>query len=388
MSRPLKVLVYLFFPAGGIGRYSHEVLIELAKFEDLDIEVVCLPEFQWRDQSYYKTWPNLRSISHPNPLVRKARFLIGQWVNPRRLVRRARDIDADIVHFCQINHLTRPWWMPKLLGSKARLLATAHDVKRAKAILCKPWEVAQLKRFYQDCDAIFVHGHAQESELMEFARPDHTRIVEVPFGPYAYPEYTGRMRELRERYGIPDERRVLLFFGNVRDDKNLQGILTALSEQPSAPHLIVAGQFGGGHHRSLDSYTRHIQNLGLAERVHILNRFIPDEEVGGLFKLADCIVLSYREDFTSQSGVLHVAAAFECPVLCTPTEIFRDTLQGGSMGELCHGFDDDALSEGLARVLHRLGNGPSFRFDGYREQHSWARNAAITRETYQALARE
>ena len=103
-------MVYLFFPAGGIGKYTHQLLEELVHYEDLDIEVVCLPDFQWRDNPYYKTWPKLFGISHRVPLVRKFRFLLAQFINPHRLLRHAREVDSDISHICNINYLSFPFW--------------------------------------------------------------------------------------------------------------------------------------------------------------------------------------------------------------------------------------------------------------------------------------
>ena len=385
MNKPLKVLVYLFFPSGGIGRYTHEVLIELAKYDDLDIEVVCLPEFQWLDHSDYRTWPKLRTISHPNPLLRKARFLIAQWVNPRRMVRHAQQVNADIVHICQINHLTRPWWMPTLKKTGAKVLTSAHDVRRAKGILLKPWEAEQLRIFYQGCDAIFIHGPAQKADLIDYAGSALSDIVEVPFGPYSYDIPTESVADLRKDYDLPQDRRVFLFFGNIRDDKNLDGLITAMAKQTTPVHLLVAGRFDSGHHMPLANYTERIQALGLESQVHILNRFIPDEEVGRLFKLSDAIALPYLPEFTSQSGVLHVAAAFERPILCTPTEIFSDTLSDAQIGMLCPGFDDEDVATGMTDMLRRLDDGLPFTFSAYRENHSWTKNAAITRETYLKL---
>ena len=83
-----KILFYLYFPAGGIGKYTHQQLKELGKHEDLDIEVACLPDYHWRDNDAYRIWPGLFGISHTVPLLRKLRFLLGQFINPKRLLKR------------------------------------------------------------------------------------------------------------------------------------------------------------------------------------------------------------------------------------------------------------------------------------------------------------
>ena len=130
-SARVSTTFYAFFPGGGIGKYSHEVLKTLCRDhgEELDLELVCLPEFAWLSEARYPTRPLLFSIGHRWPPVRKLRFLLAQVINPLRLARRARASRPDWIHFCNINPLTYPLWARAMhrTGAKWAARSAAHQ---------------------------------------------------------------------------------------------------------------------------------------------------------------------------------------------------------------------------------------------------------------------
>lgn len=387
ISAPIKVLFYLFFPSGGIGKYTHQLLQELAGRDDLDIEVVCLPNFQWKDNPHYRTWPGLFGISHRWPIVRKARFLLAQFINPVRLIRRAREVNADIVHVCNINHLSFPFWRRRLDDWRGKVVCTAHDVRRSRAIVNRGWEERNLGRFYRRCDALFVHGRDQARDLVEFADVDDERIYVVPHGPTGFGRQSGCSRsELRSRYGIPQECVLGLFFGFIRPDKNLQGLLKALAEvKDDRLHLLVAGNVAARGDAYLQACRRLVASLGLEGHVHWQVRYIPDSEVTDLLKLCDWVAQTYARSFTSHSGVLNLAAHYHRPVLATPTISFTEMLQDVDIGILCDGFEQADIANGIRRMQARLEKDADWAFEEYQDRYSWARNADTTQSVYRQL---
>jgi glycosyltransferase involved in cell wall biosynthesis len=385
MGEKVRVLFYLFFPSGAIGKYTHQLLGELAQY-DLAIEVVCQPEFQWRENEYYATWPQLFSINHRIPALRKTRFLIGQFVNPQRLLQRAKTFQADIVHFCNINHLSFPFWERYLDNSRIKVVCSAHDVRRRSKIISRLWEVYQLKRFYRRCDGLFVHGAGQAEELHQFTGVPLEKIHVVPHGlhTYAPPPKVGRL-ELRSKYGIPRGRLVALFFGFMRPDKNLDGFIRAMAMAQSDFHLVVAGDVGNHTIALLEKCKRLSVELGLQSRMTFLHRFIPDDEVPKLFAMCDWVALPYQQVFSSQSGVLNTAVYYQRPLLATPSPCFVETLNTVDIGVLCNGFEVADIAQGIDAINARLRDGYKHEFTRYREVYSWARNAALTWQVYQRL---
>jgi glycosyltransferase involved in cell wall biosynthesis len=383
----VKANFYVSFPSGGIGRYTAMLLQELQAAGQVEVELMCLPDFEWRSAGEHATWPGLMSISHPIPIVRRARFLIGQFINPLRGVRRARDVQADIIHFADFSHLTFPLWKRMIDRTALKVAISAHDVKRGKAILHRGWEDHQLKAAYQYADALFVHSAYQADELVDFAQVDRRKVHVVPHGPY--PHGTGERRPhdpnaVRTDLGLPADRPVGLFFGQIRDEKNLDGLLKALARARTNAHLLVAGQ-SSSRHQGVETYRQQAAELGLADRVHFINRYIQDDEVGRVFAACDWVALPYKEQFTSQSGVLNVAAHYECPVLTSSSPVIHETVRDARIGVACADDSPEALATGIDEMCAQVQRGASFAFDAYRDAYSWAENARRTAEVYRAL---
>jgi glycosyltransferase involved in cell wall biosynthesis len=362
-------------------------LAQLARFEELDIELACLPEYHWRDQSVCAVWPGLFSISHQLPLVRKARFLLAQFINPRRLLQRSVERGVDLIHLCNINYLSFVDWEPALERWGGKLACTAHDVRRGAAILNRSFEERQLQRFYRRCDAVFVHSEQQGMELQEFAAVPAERVHVVPHGPHQYADQDeNAVEKLRGKLGLDGSETVALFFGFLREDKNLHAYLRAMAQFTNSPvYLIVAGNVAAQSRKYVQDCRDLVEDLDLGNRVHFEVRYIADEEVPQWFGVSDFVVCAHAESFSSQSGVLNLAAFYEKPVLATPSASIRELLQEADIGVLCGGFREHEISEGIHAITKRLQQGPSFDFDTYRQRYSWGRNAELTRAVYHQL---
>lgn len=384
-SSRLKVLFYCCFPGGGIGRYTHELLQRMSGFPGVEVELACLPGFHWRGAAGYPIWPGLREISHPTAWRRRSRFLIGQFANPTRLFRRARDTGADIVHLSNINHLTFDWWKRLTNAGPFRVVATAHDVRRAKAMLNRGYEDRQLKRFYQRADALFVHSRAQARELRDFAGVRDERIHLVPHGPYDYGRPSAETFELRSRLGLPRDKQIALFFGNIRDEKNLELLIRSWPHFSHDTQLVVAGRGDGGMHRPIGYYKSLVQQLSLSHAVTFLDRYIPDEAVADLFAASDWVALPYSRTFTSQSGVLNVAVCYNRPVVTSRTATINEMLDQYDIGVCVEPDDSAALVAGIESLQARLRTGHQHEFEKYRHEFSWDEAARRTLEVYASL---
>lgn len=385
-QRHIRALMYMFFPGGGIGRYTHELAQELHRLPDIDLELACLREYHFLDAANYKTWPNLLRIHSDRPTYRRARFLAAQFVSPRRAIRYAADSQADILHLSNINHLTFPLWKRWLRKpGSVRLVATAHDVRRSKSIISTWWETRALRQFYETADALFIHSSQQKDDLLDFARVREEVIHQVPMGTMPYANPTASKADLRERLGIPESRMVGLFFGNIRDDKNLDALLTAMSLQADPIFLIIAGRAGGAGNKTDAFYRQRIADLRLSDHIMFLDRFIEDEEVGDLFEVADFVPLCYLTSFTSQSAVLNVAMHYGKPLLVSPAPTLAETVRGLDVGVITEDDTAESLAAGIERLLLKIDAATNFEFAEYRRRNSWAENARITRDVYHSL---
>jgi len=354
---------------------------------DVDVEALCSPDYKWVDSADYKSWPGLYPLSHRIPAIRKSRFLAAQYINPRRAIAHAIEQKADIIHFANINHLSFPFWKKELEQSGIRTAVSAHDVRRQKAIVSRTWEDAQLQAFYRFADAIFVHSTYQERELFDFAHVDRERIHVVPHGLYAHGHVDVDRDRKRERLGLPANRQVALFFGQIRDEKNLASLIRSMALSESSPHLLVAGR-GGGRHKDLAHYESVARDVGVADHVTFIDRYIEDKEAALLFAISDWVALPYDNSFTSQSGVLNVAAEYERPVLVSSAPVLSETVRKCNIGIACAGVTPAALAEGIDVMCKRIKDGHQHAFDEYRGRYSWEENVNISLDVYRSLLGE
>ena len=173
-----------------------------------------------------------------------------------------------------------------------------------------------------------------------------------------------------------------LFFGQLRDEKNLEGLLRGMAERSTHSYLLVAGT-AGDRHRGGDDYRSVAESLGLQDRVIFDDRHIPDDEVASLVCASDWLPLTYLSTFTSQSGVLNIAAHYDRPVLCAGAPVIRESVDGFPIGVVAAGDSAESLGLGVVEMERRLGDmSPGFSFEEYRRKHSWVENARITRDVY------
>jgi len=185
---------------------------------------------------------------------------------------------------------------------------------------------------------------------------------------------------------LPANRSVGLYFGMVRDDKNLEGLLMGLARMTDTrPFLVVAGRMAEQGEQAEIHFRRRIHELGLDEDVLLINRFIATEDVGDFYRVADFLCLTYKKYFTSQSGVLNVAMHFRCPVLVTPAPTLAETLAHFDIGVCCGDDTPQAIESGIQEMQSRLESGRPFDFEGYRRAHSWDENARRTIQVYHHL---
>jgi glycosyltransferase involved in cell wall biosynthesis len=146
-----------------------------------------------------------------------------------------------------------------------------------------------------------------------------------------------------EKFGIDPSSKVLLFFGLVRNYKGLDVLLNAFSELDDSYHLVIAGEF----YTDKQEFDVWFNDPALKERLHIHDRFIPDDEVHLFFSAADLCVLPYRS--ATQSGVSATSFQFGVPVVVTDVGGLSQTVR--EMGVVVPSERPDLLREALQDIF-------------------------------------
>ena len=154
----------------------------------------------------------------------------------------------------------------------------------------------------------------------------------------------------REKLGIPAQRKVILFFGFIREYKGLNYLLKALplvkTYDPDILLLIVGEVWGKQLH--YQRYMHMINELGIEKNTSFINRYVYNEEVEMYFKAGDFVVLPYTDG--SGSGILQVAYGLNRPVVTTNISAFEDVVLEGKTGFMVPPADEKKLAETIIKM--------------------------------------
>jgi glycosyltransferase involved in cell wall biosynthesis len=270
-------------------------------------------------------------------------------VNPFTWARagsRLRALDPDF--------LVVPWWHPFFgpsLGTAARGARRSHG-RPVRIFLCHnvaPHEGTPVDRVLTAyglgaADAFLVHARSEAEKLRELARGRPVRV-------HPHPSYEIFSREApsREeaRRALDLDGRVILFFGYVRPYKGLEDLLRALTlaAATSWDRLVVVGEFYDPPER----YRPLLDHPAIRDRVRVVNRYVPNEEVARYFAAADVAALPYRE--ATGSGIAQIAFGAGLPVIATRTGGLEEVVEEGVSGLLVPPRDPVALARGIERFF-------------------------------------
>ena len=245
-------------------------------------------------------------------------------------------------------------------------------------------------KLYRTVDRIIVHAESLKREMLEQFALDAEKIEVVAHG--AYDLFCGRegisKAASRERLGIGEDKKVLLFFGILRRNKGLDILLDAFetfSGRMQDAVLLVAG--GGGRRSPAEYYEKLIRRLRENPRIKFVQQYIPTEEMELYFAAADVVVLPYRK--ASQSGVLLAAYGFGRAVVVTRTGGLAEAVEDGKSGLIVPPEDPAALAGVLQKVLRdpeKLESMAQYAKLLGQTKYSWTAAAAGTIELYRSLA--
>jgi glycosyltransferase involved in cell wall biosynthesis len=174
-------------------------------------------------------------------------------------------------------------------------------------------------------DAFITMSRKVLDDLQQFAKDKPARFEPHPL----YDNFGDRVskEEAREKLGLQQQDKIILFFGFIRKYKGLDILLEAMkivAEEEPGIKLLVAGEF----YEDPGIYSALIDKLQISERVIMRTGFIGDNEVKYYLCAADCVVQPYRN--ATQSGVTPLAYHFEKPMIVTRVGALPDLVPPGT----------------------------------------------------------
>jgi glycosyltransferase involved in cell wall biosynthesis len=372
-----KLLYFSSSWSGGIADYAHEQAKALGH-QGLSVTLLTSPLFKKEQTQDYQLLPILasaRAYHSPFALVRK---LVLAWQiiqNHVILARVIRKYKFKFVLLETYSEYMAPLWSPflrKLAKKGVKFGAVVHDPVRGYVVGPLWWHRWSIACGYSFLSEAFVH---EPIKLDTVKNMPLLRTTVIPHGSYFFSQPSKIKESARQSLTIPLNAQVILSFGHIRDNKNLDLTLKAIAAFPNI-YLVIAGKVASESQRSISFYQSMAQNLGVADRCRWLIDFIPESGVANLFNMSDLILLTYNREFQSASGVLNTAIAYRRPCIASSGEgNLKSVVQKYDLGIFIAPDSAEAIRDGLDRWLR--GEMPSPHWEQYEQENSWERNAEI-----------
>jgi len=346
---------------GGIAHHTSLLAHHLRKSHNVEIVTFSrqYPSLLFPGRSQYEAGergpapPALQWIDSLNPL---------NWVT---VGLRLRKKSPDLIIFAYALPFFGPCY--GTIAAVARWRRTTRSVFLCHNVV--PHEARFGDRMFTRFAFAFADGFVVQSETV--------RNDLLQFRPGA--KYTVAPHPLYEMFGEPidkeearralsiSSKRVILFFGYVREYKGLMVLLRAMASLEDVM-LLVVGEFYDEEMK----YRRLIDNLQIGDRVRITNEYVPNDLLPRYFSAADAVVLPYLS--ATQSGIVQIAYNFGKPVIASRIGGLAEVVVDEETGFLVAPNDPDALAGAIKRFYSGECE-PSFvkNISIVRQQYSWTR---------------
>ena len=327
---------------GGSETYARELSQQLGEHGWQSI--ICFLDEPPEQIRRYLDLPNLTVEVLPNAVTPNQQAL-------RTFAGLMRRYKPNIVHMQLVGFIHFYPWLAKLLSAKKIFFTDqgshASDYVPRRAKLWKRLAVRVINQPMSKviCVSQYNYDNFKTRDILPASRyeviynsADFSRVKESE----------ERRQKFRTRFGIPDDKLVILQVSMIIPEKGITVLLEAVRlvrEQNANVHLVLAGE---GSYR--DEFTALGEKLGLAGHV-TWTGVVSDPFAEGAYDAADivCQVSRWQEAFGQT-----IAEAMACrkPVIGTRVGGIPELIQDGESGYLVEAGDPHAIAEKLNLLLN------------------------------------
>ena len=371
-----RLLYFCSSWSGGIADYAHEQAIAIGK-QGIAVTLLTSPLFQ-KEKANYQLLPVLTSArSFQSSITLLKKVVLGWQIveNYLTLAHVIRQQKFKYVLLDTYSEYLAPLWSPplcKLAQEGVKFGAIVHDPVRNYVVGPLWWHRWSIACGYSFLSEAFVH---EAIELDTEVPMPQLRTTVIPIGSYQFPKPQDTREKVRTDLGIPNHAKVLLSFGQIRDNKNLDLVLKAMTKHPTT-YLVVSGKVSTPTQRPLAFYQNLANSLGISDRCLWLIDFISEQKVSEIFNACDLVLLTYNADFCSASSVLNLAVNYRRPCLASSGQgNLKTVVEKYRLGIFVEPDSPEAIRHGLQKWLN--GKMPTPMWEQYEKENSWQRNAEI-----------
>ena len=372
--------------AGGLADYAHEQSQALGR-RGIEVTLLTSPAYKKEKTNLYnikKTLVTTGAFNFPIALVRKVVLAFGMLQNYANLAKTIQDEGFEYVLLGSYIEYLAPLWVAPLrkLAKKGVVFgAVVHDPVRGYVVGPLWWHRLSIACGYSFIREAFVH---EAIELDTIKPMPQLQTTVIPIGLYYFPKALNSRAKVRTELNIPQDVKVLLSFGHIRDGKNLDLALKAIAHFPNI-YLVIAGKVSSSTQRPVTYYQDLAQSLGIAEQCRWLSDFLSEQQVGDLFNACDAVLLTYSANFHSASSVLNLAVNYQRPCIASAGDgNLRTVVQKYNLGVFVQPDDWQAIHDGIQQWLNGISKP---QWEEYEKDNSWDKNAEIICQQFWKLSK-
>ncbi|MEK6817118.1 MAG: glycosyltransferase [Nanoarchaeota archaeon] len=330
------------FPTkGGISHYNTLMCENLAKSHQVNCYSFKRMYIKWLYPGVCETDEQSKSQ------IRTSTNRIVDSVNPLSWIRtfnRIRKDKADLVII--------PWWTSWLshvfisialmtkLFTKSKVLFLCHNVIPHKR---EPMDRPLAKITFSLGDYFITHSKQDRDDLVSIKKKANVKVGVHP----TYEVFNQKpldKEEVKKEMGIRND--AILFFGYVKPYKGLSYLVEAMPEilKGRDVTLLIVGEFWSPTKEEVLSRAK---ELGISDKIKIVDSYVPNEEVGKYYCASDVVVLPYVS--ATSSGIVQTAFGFNIPVIVTNTGGLPEVVIDGKTGYIVPTENSTELAKSVLR---------------------------------------
>ena len=197
-------------------------------------------------------------------------------------------------------------------------------------------------------DGMVVPSHPMLQVLKQYGITTPTEVIPTGIAPQSF--VAGDRAAFRDKFGIPQERPVLLFVGRVAHEKNITFLLKVVDRVSNAIPDVLFLIAGEGP--ALEGLAGEVTELGLGANILFIGYLDRHTELNNCYRCADIFIFASRTE--TQGLVLLEAMAQGVPVVSTAELGTRDVLRDGQGAWIAQ----EELSDFSGKVVNLLNDAP------------------------------
>ena len=296
-----KVVFFSALPPyrGGISDFSELVVSAMEQLCDLKA-------FTFKKQYPNFLFPGKTQLSH-NKLAKSYPRIVSGF-NPLSYFSAVRQLKKSsptifITNYWMTFFAPMNVFFSKFLNKNCIKIAIIHNlVPHEKRFFDKIFN----RMFVKSYDGFIVLSESVKKDLLAIDPAAKHCLLKHP----SYNQFGEKIarEEAANLLGVDPTKKILLFFGLIRNYKGLDLLLQAFSNLNNEFSLVIAGEV----------YVEEITYTNLIAKsknknIHFVNQFVDEQDVKLYFSVADLCVLPYKS--ATQSGIQALANSFCLPVL-------------------------------------------------------------------------